>query len=517
MKRRPNQIKALADTTSAIDAGKNRIVVVSPTGSGKTLMLLDMIDWARSKSWPVTLYTHRRMLLEQTRKVLSDNGMWASVRASGYSFKENDLFADVAICMTQTELSQVYKNGNRDLHRGKLVLIDEPHIQTGQSMVNIVNDHESRGAAIVSYTATPLDIWHIYRNMIVACTNSEAREFGALVPAKTFAPDEPDLKHIRRYPPGEDLTESDAVRLMMRPGIFGRVINWYRKINPEERPTLLFGPGVAESTWFCEQFHNNGISAAHIDGENVVVDGKSYPSSQALRDMILERHKDGDIRVICNRFVLREGIDMPWASHCIFATVFGSLTSYIQSGGRMLRSYPGKQLATIQDHGGNWWRHGSLNQNWQWEVGKTCRSIADERVGSMTGSLDEESGEYTPPEVSPIACPMCGTCRNSGRVCPSCGYAHSGDRRSVIQINGELVSQDGPIYEPKKVSNRTDEQKKWDRMYYRMRNAGKTFRQAEVLFRKEHGTWPQRCLHLMPKCGDDWKKKIAEVPNSALT
>lgn len=135
MKRRPNQIKALADTTSAIDAGKNRIVVVSPTGSGKTLMLLDMIDWARSKSWPVTLYTHRRMLLEQTRKVLSDNGMWASVRASGYSFKENDLFADVAICMTQTELSQVYKNGNRDLHRGKLVLIDEPHIQDRKSVV----------------------------------------------------------------------------------------------------------------------------------------------------------------------------------------------------------------------------------------------------------------------------------------------------------------------------------------------------------------------------------------------
>ena len=58
--------------------------------------------------------------------------------------------------------------------------------------------------------------------------------------------------------------------------------------------------------------------------------------------------------VLCNRFVCA-GIDAPWLAHGIFATIFTSLQSYLQSGGRLLRSFPGIDAVTIR-HGGNWWR-----------------------------------------------------------------------------------------------------------------------------------------------------------------
>src|SRR5207302_733945 len=131
--------------------------------------------------------------------------------------------------------------------------------------------------------------------------------------------------------------DSDAGRVRL----IGRVWEWFEKINPEHKPTILFAPSVQGSLWFAEQFIKKGVPAAHIDGEEVFVDGQVYRTGKSVREDVLGRSRDGRIGVLCNRFVLREGIDAPWLCHGIFATVFGSLQSYLQSGGRLLRAYHG--------------------------------------------------------------------------------------------------------------------------------------------------------------------------------
>src|SRR5690606_2652442 len=107
---------------------------------------------------------------------------------------------------------------------------------------------------------------------------------GAHVVCHTYAPDEPDLRHIGPVKIGEDLTEGQNVKAIMRPGIFGRVYDNLVKLNPDLRPTILFGPDVAGSRWFAEQFTAKGIRAAHIDGEQIWLDGETYPSSREMRD-----------------------------------------------------------------------------------------------------------------------------------------------------------------------------------------------------------------------------------------
>ena len=467
-------------------------------------MMTDTIDWAREPRRLVSLYTYRRMLFDQTGGFLDAAGISFGRRASGY---DKALLRDVQLCMTQTEISKVYQREERNLHAADIVLIDEAHNQKSESMQRIMADHIKAGAVYIGYTATPLDIGNHYDELIVAGTTREGFADGYLVPAETFGPDEPDLKHIKKYVVGEDLSDKDNAKVIMRPGVFGRVLTWYKKLNPDQRPSILFGPDVKGSLFFAEQFSKAGIPAAHIDGSNVWVDGELHNSDAEIREQVMAASKCGDIKVVCNRFVMREGIDAPWLSHGIFATVFGSLTSFLQSGGRLLRASEGKQKATIQDHGGNWWRHGSLNENREWSLELTNNRVVAERQEKMREKEEQE----------PIVCPQCAGIRRGGRQCPYCGYESHAKSRMVVQISGDLKPVKGDVFRPRYRKQEPDTMDKWRSMYHRMRRAGKTFRQAEGFFCHEYGYFPPRTLPLMPKETGDWFRRIDAVPTESLT
>jgi DNA repair protein RadD len=503
MERRPNQQRAFDQTLAAIRGGAKRICVTSPTGSGKTMMMTDQLIQAKADGERACLYTNRRMLFDQTARMLGEAGIEFGRRAAGH---ERALLRDVQLCMTQTELSHVYKNESRELHQADKILIDEAHNQTGGGMETIMRDHIEAGGVNIGYTATPLDIGDYYDELIVVGLPSEMFRLGILVPAETFGPDEPDLKHIRQYQVGEDLSEKDNTKVIMRPGIFGRVLKWYKTINPEQRPTILFAPGVKESIFFAEQFHAAGIPAAHIDGDDVWIDGELHASDSDTRQQVMDASKDGSIKVICNRFVLREGIDAPWLSHGIFATVFGSLTSMLQSGGRLLRSCHGKDRVTIQDHGGNWWRHGSLNEDREWSLELTNHRMVAER--------QEKIREKQLPE--PITCLQCAKVRPCGHVCPFCGFIAHKKSRMVVQIDGELKPLRGDVFRPRYRKLEVDTEKLWKATYYRAYRSGMTFRQAEGLFYHECGYFPPKDLPLMPlEIGDSFRR-VDAVPVRAL-
>ena len=499
----PNQVLALERTTAAIAGGGKRICVTSPTGSGKTRCMTDLIEWAAAEPLPAALYTQRRMLFDQTCSVLDRVGIHYGRRASGH---ETALLRDVQVCMLQTEASQALQRQARPLHRAGVVLFDEAHCNTGETVRRIMDEHIASDGACVGYTATPLGIGHLYEELICAARMSDCFRVGSLVPAETYAPDEPDLRHIRKYCIGDDLSETDNRKAVMRPGIFARVITAWQAHNPEQRPTVLFAPGVRESIWFAEQFCAAGIRAAHIDGNDVWLDGEYHASDQARRQEIVALLRDGAVKVLCNRFVLREGIDLPFVGCLIFATVFGSLTSYLQAGGRGLRAFSGKDRCIVIDHGGSWWRHGSLNADRQWSLELNDRIVCGERMESLREKREPE----------PIVCPNCGKVRSQGRECPVCGHVAHRKSRCVVQIDGTLRPVQGDILRPRRVRIEADTAELWQSMYYRMRRAGKTFRQAEAYFCHLHHYWPPRNMPLMPTRAIDWYQPIADVPSEAL-
>lgn len=513
----PHQAYGVDAVIRSMVEGTRRILVQSPTGGGKTWMMAKVIHAALAEGWGAVLFANRKILIEQMRDFLSTHGIDHGVRSAGTG-RNNKPFQVASI---QTEHSRVNKRKVWDIHDAGLIVVDEAHINENPSSLAVYEQYVGAGAYKVGFTATPIGLDGCYDTLIQAGLNSELRACGALVPAVHYGCTEPDLRNIGRIKVGEDLSDPQNIKAIMVPGIHGRVIEHFRRLNPHGLPSIGFAPGVPESVGFAQAFEADGIPAAHIDGDRIWIRGHEIPSTEESRRELLRMSRAGEVRIIWNRFVLREAVDMPWLRHGILATVFGSLQSYLQSGGRLLRACAqvGKRDVSVQDHGGNWHRHGSLNADRIWRLFDTNNLLANERLDRLTG--DGNDGE--PPEPEPMLCPRCFAAVTVPRAltagsrcrCPNCGFEFDFSRRSrpVIQADGALVLHTGRIYNPKRVERRPDTAAKWRAMYFRAKNSknNMTFNQAAGLFYADHGYFPPRNLPLMPVIPLDWHLPVKSV------
>lgn len=513
----PHQVRGVQQVLDLLPS-KQAICLTSPTGGGKTQMMIALVRWANQQRppWPVALYSNRNLLLEQTGSRLTDHGIDFGMR-SAYFSEQLALLRDVQLCSIQTEQSQVLARNNRELHKAKLVIVDEAHLMKVGGSEEIFRRHLADGAKLVGVTATPLSLGHLYDGLVVAGTNSELRECGALVPALMFAPDELDTSKIKRTVTGE-YNLADIRRSVWTWAIVGRVIQHYNRYNPDGRPAIGFAPGVPESIGCAKEFYANGIPAAHIDGDEVWVDGEYHKSSREVRHQVIKRWKDGDIRIVWNRFVLREGLDFPWLYHLILATPVGSLMSYIQLVGRVLRkSAETPDTVIVQDHGGSAWRHGSPNTDWDWANwwDLPMRVVTDGRIDRLREKKERE----------PITCPRCGLVRRSGNSCPpppfGCGYEHHRKSRMILQRDGTLREVHGDIVRARHRRSPPGVQQLWDALYFPSSKSksthASTFLQLEARFFLEHNFYPPRTLANMPEDGSiDWYRKARDVPKDRL-
>lgn len=510
----PHQTRAVEAVLEACMRAVRRIVVTSPTGGGKSLMMRLLAQEFLNRKARVVLYSNRRMMVDQLSQGLAEAGMYHGVRAAGHDDEREHPFQVSSI---QTEHSRVTKKKTWELHAADLVLIDECHIQTGNAAKEILRAHYEQGATVVGVTATPLGLAGMYDELIVAGTMSELRACNALVPAVHFGADEPDLKAFRKLQEGQDPTQKQQKTAIMTPTIFGRVWEWYTKLNPTGKPCVLFGPGVDESLWFAERFSAKGIKSAHIDGTDVWMDGRWYKSDTEARNAVRAAHRDGGIKVVCNRYVLREGVDWPWIEHVILAFVAGSLQTYLQTVGRGLRACPstGKKELIVQDHGGAWWRHGSINVDRQWDLELTDEIAYGLRAERLRKKKQQE----------PFRCPQCGRVWSIGTTClpahGGCGFELGRRRmsRPVVTTEGQLRELTGDIFKPRRISGDTRGPEIWKRMYYRSRTdkGARSFRAAMALFAQENNWgWPDPMWPFMPVEEIDFFKLVSDVPRERL-
>ena len=476
-----------------------RICLTAPTGGGKSRIIEEIIRQGKR----TTVLVNRVALVEQLGLGLSEVGIDFGMQASGYP--ENPT-ARVQIASIQT-VGRRIQSGRSSLDDAEIVILDEAHNETGPRCCEILDGYFEHGARLIGVTATPVGIGHMFDELIQAGTTSQLRQCGALLHAETYAPDEPSAKSFKRQTKGI-LQFHDEVKEVWLKVVFGRVIEHYTKLNPEQLPSILFAPGVEESAWFCQQFNSAGFPWSHIDSKRIIINGEVLPATAANRERLRDACERGETRGVSNRFVMREGVNWPFLAHGIFACTFGSVASYMQAGGRLLRNHPALDHVTIQDHGGNFWRHDSLNDDREWHLDDNDRKIQDRH--------DERYRTKAEPE--PIVCPECSKVRRTGATCPQCGYTYRGRQRTVIQTNGSLRQVQGDVYRKRTVNKAPDAHKRWTACVYRCKRTGKTFNQARGLFQLENGgTVPGADFPLMPIHPADWYLKVRDVPFSRLT
>lgn len=492
---------------------KPRIIVASPTGAGKSRIVMEAMKRLNAEGKRTAFVVNRRTLITQFSDSAKSDGISFSMLASGYG--DGDLSAPNVIIAADTLISRVLKKDGASMPLVDVVFIDEAHLNCNGGKFEILKRFTDSGAIVYGITATPIGMAHAYDDIAIFGTNSELRKCGALMPAMVYGPDEPDMRHIKRV--NVEFVQKDVEKWFgkHRHQIFGRVLEFYKILNPQQRPAILFAPGLGESVWFVDELEKAGVSAVHIDGEDIYRNGQYLASDPVTRKKVFEQVRNGQIKIISNRHVMREGIDLPELYHEIIATPIGSLRSYIQIVGRVLRHH--KSLddvghVVIQDHGGNWWRHGSPNMDRDWQELWRC----PENYSTEFKASQHKEGK----EPEPINCPQCRSIRASGRQCQKCGYVADLSRRSVWQVNGDLKDLHGAVYKPMRRKKKEDTEDIWRNMVIAAKRSKSdrpmTWRQAEALFFLRHGYYPPRDIFYMPKDDAVMWWRIRETPNSEL-
>jgi DNA repair protein RadD len=530
----PHQSQCVSEALDRIESGSTALCLTSPTGGGKSTIIEKLLEAFVSQGHHCAVFTNRKLLTSQLSKGLNSAGIHLGVRAANFE-SWSDPNAPVQICSMQTEVARVLKKRARAIKRAvseedahadhKLfpatrVIIDEVHLNSGDQMTAIVREYQEKyQAAIFGFTATPLGVNHICDELIVAGNTSELRDCGALVVAHCYEPASFDIWKVRRTKSGiySQQELEDRVKAIWSQHVVGHVFNHWKKLNPDGRPSLGMAPGVKESLGLATEFYRQGINAAHIDGEGIFVDGQYVRTTeQEARDALFARSKSGDVPIIWNRFVLREAIDLPWLEFLSLATPIASLTSFLQTVGRILRASPltGKTIATVIDHGGAVRMHGSPNLDRDDDWRKYFQEDADKITKDRIDHLKDPNSN----EPEPITCPQCGMIRKTGAKCPGCHYEHPQSIRKVIQEDGRLVKVEGDVFPKRRTKMFPNTESLWKQCYFRCMNAKKpmSFNQARGLFKYENHYFPPTDLPFMPKNATDWSRKIKAVDKSQL-
>lgn len=455
---REYQHNALNKLRAALAEGKRRIILYSPTGSGKTVMGLAMIRGAIAKGKRVAFICNRIDLVGQTSRRFTEAGLAHDV-VQGQNTRLSG--RGVVICSIQT----VARRGMPD---ADLIVIDEAHAVAGSKAYRDLLFQRS-ALPVIGLTATPfskgLGKWYkelggeLFEAIVEAATIRELIEIGFLVDCEIYAPSEPDLSGVRTV--AGDWHEADLGVAVDKPTLIGDIVqHWFKLANG--KPTVCFATNIAHSQHIVEQFKANGVSAEHID---------CY-TSENERQMILNRVLRGETKVISNVSILAEGWDFPACEVMILARPTKSLIRYIQMVGRVLRPFDGKGMAMILDHSGSCPRLGYPTDDLPLE-------LCDGKPGKTKTTKQEEA--------LPKKCPQCHFMKPpKSRVCPKCG--HTAIRVDKTEVgDGELVKME----RKKKAERFPDKQALYSELLQVAREKNYHHGWVAHKFKMATGNWPK--------------------------
>jgi superfamily II DNA or RNA helicase len=416
---RPYQIDVIAEFDRAVAAGQKRIILVLPTGGGKTVIAAEVIKLARAKYERVLFLAHRREIIAQTSKQLAGHGTSLGEHGIIQAGRERDLRPTASIQVASIDtLHHRTNRGAIDLPAADLVIFDEAHRARGRTREALLQKFPD--ATWLGCTATPCrgdgrGLGNIFQAMIEGPQTGELIRLGYLVPPKVFAPIYRDVAK------GVDTAQGDYIasalsRRMNTDELVGDIVTEWLA-HGENRPTVAFSVDVAHAVNIRDRFREAGVAAEYVCGTTPL----------AEREQILAALASGEIGVVANCAVLIEGWDCPPVSCVILARPTKQLGLYKQMVGRGLRICEGKNDCIFLDHSGAVFKHGLPSDDVAW-------TLDVDRKAENVAAAARKRGEA----VEIAKCPECSAILGGPPPCWSCGWQPQPRAREVEFAEGEL-------------------------------------------------------------------------------
>lgn len=403
---RPYQAAACAAINAGLADGGTGLLVVIPTGGGKTLVMADLIhQWM--VNWPETrvcVLAHTKELVEQNaakfaaywqqqQQVPAPMGIYCA------GLRKKDTDASVLFASIQSVTKKAMQLGAFDV-----LMIDEAHhIPTERDegiWRRFIADatRANPNVRIVGLSATPYRLGSgsiigattILKRICYEVSVLELIQQGYLCPLITKAnavqADTSGL-HTRQ---GEYIA-AEVESLMDQDNLIAGAVQEMITQGANRKSWIVFCAGVVHADHVRLALCEAGIPAGLVTGE----------TPRFERDRTIADFKAGRLRALCNVNVLTEGFDHPGIDLVALLRPTKSAGLYYQMVGRSFRLCNGKQDALILDFAGVIAEHGPVDQ-----IKVTRKEKSDE-----------------PGEVPQKDCPECGeTLHLSAMRCPVCGY-----------------------------------------------------------------------------------------------
>jgi superfamily II DNA or RNA helicase len=121
---RPYQADVTAELERTVAAGKRRVIIVAPTGSGKTIIAASIIRNANAAGQRVLVLAHTREIIKQTSAKLYDNNIEHGIIQAGFMMRPDEA---AQVASVQTLWARAVRSNRMELPSADLLIIDECH------------------------------------------------------------------------------------------------------------------------------------------------------------------------------------------------------------------------------------------------------------------------------------------------------------------------------------------------------------------------------------------------------
>lgn len=365
-KLRNYQIEAKHNIFNEWQEGKKAVMLQMPTGTGKTRVFTSIIKdlWVygfdRRDLIKTLVLAHRAELIEQIKENLYHSYGLPSGTIQGGHYQDEMYHIQVASVQTLSRDKRLNKWKDNEFD---FIVIDEAHHTEAESYKKICNAFPN--ARILGVTATPYRLnkqpfTDVFDKLIISKSINEFIEEGFLSEYEYYSIEptsklQLDINNLKIDTTG-DYSDKAMSNTLDNIKIRANVVDTYIKY-AKDKKGIVYTINKDHNSNLCRQFNEKGFKAEAIDSDT--------PADR--RKHLVDKFKEGSIKIICNVNIFSEGFDCPDIEFIQLARPTTSLALYLQQVGRGFRINEKKEKTLFLDNVGLYNRFGLPSRNRKWQ------------------------------------------------------------------------------------------------------------------------------------------------------